>query len=346
MPAVSALGRLDRPSRRQGIAERWGPSQLALTTPAATFDLVGRWSQCSGRTLRTAKKLIMSSHRAARADNGMETIQMSEDPLFDRAWTHLQVTREGAIALVRLDRPEARNALNALMMRELTEIARLMRRRSDLQAVVLAGGPANFSAGADLGAIQERISAPTVLQTREAIMAGPDMCRAWEEIEAVTIAAVEGYCIGGACALAVACDFRIMGEGAYMRLPEVPLGINMSWNSVPRITTLAGPSRAKRFVMFGEAADAATCLAWGMADEVTATGEALAVARQWAEKVAGLPPLPVRMTKEAVNAQANANHYATSFMDRDQYLVTTRTGDFREGVSAFFEKRKPDFKGD
>ena len=65
-----------------------------------------------------------------------------------------------------------------------------------------------------------------------------------------------------------------MGESAYVRLPEVPLGINMSWNSVPRITTIAGPSRAKRFVMFGEPADAATCLTWGMADEVTADGEA------------------------------------------------------------------------
>jgi len=271
---------------------------------------------------------------------------MTEDTLFEQTWTHLQVTREGAIAQVRLMRPDARNALNALMMRELTDVARLMRRRSDIHAVILAGGETNFSAGADLGAIQERISAPTVLQTREAIMAGPDMCRAWEEIEAVTIVAVEGYCIGGACALAVACDFRIMGDGAYMRLPEVPLGINMSWNSVPRIITLAGPSRAKRFVMFGEAADAATCLTWGMADEVTPKGGALTLARQWAEKVAGLPPLPVRMTKEAVNAQANVNHYATSFMDRDQYLVTTKTSDFREGVSAFFEKRKADFKGD
>jgi enoyl-CoA hydratase len=268
------------------------------------------------------------------------------DLLFDRQWQHLAITRDGPIVEVTLNRPDARNALNGLMMRELKEVASLLRRRSDVLAVILAGGERYFSAGADLGGIQDRVTAPTILETREAIMAGPDMCRAWEEIEAVTIVAIEGYCVGGACALAVACDFRIMGEGSFLRLPEVPLGINMSWNSVPRITTMAGPSRAKRFVMFGEPASAETCLAWGMADEVADKGHALKLARTWAEKVAGLPPLPIRMTKEAVNAQANANHHATSFMDRDQYLVTVKTQDFQEGVKSFFEKRPAVFKGD
>ena len=78
------------------------------------------------------------------------------------------------------------------------------------------------------------------------------MCQAWEEIEPVTIAAIEGFCVGGGVALAMACDFRIAGAGAMMRLPEVPLGINMSWRSLPRLATIAGPSRAKRFTIFGE----------------------------------------------------------------------------------------------
>lgn len=270
---------------------------------------------------------------------------MSDDPI-DRDWETLRVARRGHVVEVSLHRLEARNALNGAMMGELTEVARLLHRRTDVLAVILTGGAVNFSAGADLSAIGERIAAPTVLETRERIMAGPDLCRAWEEIEAVTIVAIEGYCIGGACALALACDFRIMGEGASLRLPEVPLGINMSWNSVPRITTLAGPSRAKRFVIFGEAADAVTSLAWGLADEVTPKGGALAEARRWAEKVCALPPLPARMTKEAVNAQANLAHRAVSFMDRDQYLATSRSKDFGEGVGAFFEKRVAKFEGD
>lgn len=266
--------------------------------------------------------------------------------MFDRDWTHLAVSRAGPVVTVALDRPEARNSLNPLLMRELTEIAQALRLRADVLAVILTGGASYFSAGADLSKLSVNGGAPSLLETREAVMAGPDLCRAWEEIEAVTIAAVEGYCIGGACALAVACDFRILGEGAYMRLPEAPLGINMSWRSIPRITALIGPAKAKRYVMFGEPADAATCLAWGFADELAPAGQAQAVARVWAEKVARLPPLPVRMTKEAVNAASSALHHATSYMDRDQYLLTARTADFREGVAAFFERREPKFRGD
>jgi enoyl-CoA hydratase len=271
---------------------------------------------------------------------------MIADPLFDRAWAHLKIARDGPVAQVTLHRPDARNALNAALMGELTEAAVLLRRRTDVLAVILAGADSYFSAGADLGGVQARAQAPTLLQTREAVMAGPDMCEAWAQVEAVTIAAIEGYCIGGACAQAVACDFRIMGAGAYQRLPEVPLGINMSWRSVPRLVSLLGPARAKRFVMFGEPADAETCLAWGMADELAARGGALAAARAWAEKVCALPPLPVRMTKEQVDRIAGANHLASSYMDRDQYLVTSRSRDFREGVSAFLEKRAPAFRGD
>lgn len=267
------------------------------------------------------------------------------DRLFEAPWRHIAVTRNAAVAEVAIARPEARNALNGDLMEELTEAARLLRLRTDVLAVILTGAATYFSAGADLSASQAR-SAQGLLEARRSVMQGPDLCRAWEEIEAVTIAAIEGYCIGGASALAVSCDFRVMGEGAYMRLPEVPLGMNMSWRTLPKLVALAGPSRAKQYVMFGEAADARRCLDWGMADEVVETGGALAAARLWAEKVAALPPLPVRMTKEAVNAIASAGAQASIYMDRDQFLLASRSADYREGVAAFREKRPGKFTGD
>lgn len=258
----------------------------------------------------------------------------------------IRIAQHAGIVTVRLNRPEARNAFNRRLMTELTEFARSARTRTDVRAVVLAGDREFFSAGADLAESATNGAAqPSLLELREAVLIGPDMCRAWEEIEAVTIVAVEGFCVGGACALAVHCDFRIMGEGGMMRLPEVPLGMNMSWRSVPRITTLIGPARAKRFVMFGDSTDAHTLLDWGLIDELTPAGGADAAALRWAERVAELPPIPVRMTKESINAAANAHSHASSFMDRDQFLLTLGTADLKEGVKAFFEKRQPRFEG-
>lgn len=266
------------------------------------------------------------------------------DP-FEHPWRLIRVVRREAVAEVALARPEARNALSVELIEELTEVARMLRLRTDVQAVILTGARSFFSAGADLRERTHRLDADGLLEARRLVMGGPDMCRAWDEIEAVTVAAIEGFCIGGAAALAISCDFRVMGRSASLRLPEVPLGMNMSWRVLPRIVSLMGPARAKRFVMFGEALDGPACLDQGLADEITGDGGALEAARAWAGKVVGLPPVSVRMTKEAINAIAGANAAASIYMDRDQYLLTSRSEDYREGILAFREKRRPRFTG-
>jgi enoyl-CoA hydratase len=264
------------------------------------------------------------------------------------SYEHLQVEHDDGVVGVRLNRPAQRNALSHGLMRELTAFARESRRSSDLRAVILSGGATVFSAGYDLSESVAQLAAPeppSLLQQRELLALGPDLCQAWEEIEAITLAAIEGPCLGGACALALACDFRIAAANASIRLPEVPLGMNMSWQSLPRLAALIGPARAKRFTIFGEAPDADTLLQWGLVDAVVPAGAAEATAREWAERLRRLPPLPVRMTKEAINAAAMPLRQATSVMDRDQFLLTAQTEDLREGMRAFFEKRTPRFTG-
>jgi enoyl-CoA hydratase len=260
---------------------------------------------------------------------------------------YLTLERAGRTVVVTFDRGDGLNALSTAAMRDLTAVADHLAADTASSAVVLTGRRV-FSAGADLKERQRSSSGvtPTLLERRQALRAGPDLCAAWERLEQITIAAVEGFCIGGGVALAIACDHRIAGAGAHFRLPEVPLGMNMSWQSNPRMVALVGPSRAKRFTILGERLPAATALDWGMVDEVVPDGAALEAARALAARYAAMPPIPLRMTKQAINAAAGALNHATSYMDRDQFLLAALTEDQREGITAFLEKRPPEFRGD
>jgi len=257
----------------------------------------------------------------------------------------ITVSREGAVATVMIDRGDGRNALSRQLILELTETAKSFADDLKTHAVILTAKGA-FTAGADLkDPGLDRRRANGLLERRHMVKLGPELCAAWERMEQVTILAIEKYCIGGGVALAASCDFRIMGRSAYLRLPEIPLGMNMSWQAIPRLVALTGPARAKRFAIFGDKLGADEALAWGLADEVVPDGDTLKAARAWADKIATLPPNAVRMTKESVNATAHALLAATSFMDREQYVAATTSEDYREAIKAFLEKREPKFSG-
>ena len=255
------------------------------------------------------------------------------------------IARDGAIATVTFDRGDGRNPLSRQLMLELTEAAKSFAADLKTQAVILTGKGA-FTAGADLKDPAMSRNRPSgLLERRHLLKVGPELCDAWEKVEQVTICAIEKYCIGGGSSLAVACDFRIMGKTSNTRLPEIPLGMNMSWHTVPRLVSLIGPSRTKQFVIFGEKVDAEKALLWGLADEVAPDGQTLAHAREWAERVAKLPPNAVRMAKSQVNGAATALHHATTFMDIEQYALAATSEDYREAIIAFLEKREPKFTG-
>ena len=257
------------------------------------------------------------------------------------------IERRGRIAIVRFDRGDGLNALSVAAMQELTGVARSFVDDLETNVVVLTGTDKVFSAGADLKdpALSQRQSLG-LLARRHALRVGPDMCRAWEEMEQVTICASEGFCVGGGVALALACDIRVAGAGCHYRLPEIPLGMNMSWHSNPRLVNLVGPARAKLFTILGEKLDAATAEQWGLVQQTAPKGGALAAALDLAARFAALPPVAVRMTKQSIDVAAKALNYATTYMDRDQFALAATGKDQREAISAFLEKRTPNFTGE
>lgn len=263
------------------------------------------------------------------------------------SWEFVTVERRGRVAVVRLDRGDGMNPLSLQALRELTEVAQVFSTDLETTAIVLTGVGRGFSAGRDLRdpLMDERVRLP-MIERRHMSGAGARLCRAWEELEQFTIAAIEGFAIGGGLALAVALDFRVMGQGAHFRAPEIGLGISMSWGSIPRLINLVGPARAKQMLILAQdRVSAADAQAWGLVQDVVPDGQALERALEIAEKAAAMPPVTVRMTKQTVNAVTNGGAAAVIHMDTDQLMLTETTRDFAEGVAAFKERRKPDFTG-
>jgi len=253
---------------------------------------------------------------------------------------------EGRVATVRFDRGGKANAMSFKAMEALTEAALTLGRDPHLSAVILTGQPRRFTLGFDLRDPETMAVAEAGLaEQRHRLRVGRDMCEAWTRLEPVTIAAVEGWCVGGGVALAAACDLRIASDDVKFYAPEIERGMNMSWGSVPRVTALLGPARAKRLLILAEQLDAETARDWGLVDEVAPDGGALAAAQAMAARIAKLPPVPVRMIKQGIERAAHPLAEALSAMDRDQFALAQRSEDFGEAVASFLEKRDPEFSG-
>jgi len=254
---------------------------------------------------------------------------------------------QGRIAVVRFDRGDGLNALSPEAMRQLTAVARSFEDDGDTSVVVLAGNAKAFSARFDLKDPEGRSRRDMDLGTlRRHVRVGPRLTRAWQEMEQVTIGAIEGFAIGGGVALAVALDFRVMARNAHLRVPEIALGMSMSWQSIPRMLHLMGPARTKQAVIIAdERISAEEAREWGLVEQVAEPGKAFEAAMALAEKVARQPPIAVSMTKHTVNRLAHALDDLTSHMDGDQFVLASMSEDHKEGVAAFLERRKPKFRG-
>ena len=215
------------------------------------------------------------------------------------AYETLSLSIEGAIARVWLNRPERRNALNQTALNEIEAVFEELQTCFDVSVVVLGGHGASFCAGADRRDPPGRLEKPpgTLRERRYVAQTGRRTIEAIERCEAITIARVHGHAIGGGFLLAAACDFRIAARSTVFHVPEVDLGVPLTWGGAPRLAHLLGPARAKELILLCERLDATTADQYGFLNRVVADEDLDATVDDWATRLADKPDWALHMSK-------------------------------------------------
>ena len=224
-------------------------------------------------------------------------------------YTTLSLEREGAIGRLWLNRPERRNALNPLALEEIAAASAELQRWFDVPVVVVGGRGLSFCAGADRTdppARLARASGASPRERRYVSQMGRRATEALEAVEAITIARLHGHVIGGGAVLALACDLRIAAQSTIFQVPEVDLGVPLSWGAAPRLAAAVGTARAKEIILMCDRFDAATAERYGLVNRVVPDDQLDAVVDDWAQRLAAKPAWALHMTKTQFRAYARA----------------------------------------
>ena len=249
--------------------------------------------------------------------------------------------RIGRVGLITINRPEKRNALNAEVRAGVSEAVDRFGADDEVRVLVITGaGEKAFVAGADIGEFASR----TPLEQREA-MSGRRMFDAVSDCPKPTIAMINGYALGGGCELALACDIRIAAEHARLGQPEVNLGIIPGGGGTQRLPRVVGTGQALRLILSGDLITAEEALRIGLVDLVFATNELREQTIALAERIATKSPVALRMAKAAIHAAAETPLSAGLNYERELFITCFASEDKSEGISAFLEKRPPEFPG-
>jgi len=249
------------------------------------------------------------------------------------------IRREGAVAIVQLNRPKVLNALNALMMAELCEALESLDRDEAFRCLILTGDEKSFAAGADI---------------RELVSSGPieimqkNTVALWARVQIIgkpLIAAVSGYALGGGCELALACDIIVASEDARFGQPEINIGVIPGAGGTQRLVRILGKYKTMELVLTGRTITAREALQMGLVNRVVSDGSCLEEARKLAIEISQKPPLAVKLAKEAILKAQECSLKEGIEFERKCFFLLFSSEDQKEGMNAFLEKRKPDFKG-
>lgn len=250
----------------------------------------------------------------------------------------LEYPAEG-VALVKLNRPEVKNALNLAVRQQLADYFGVLGGDETVRCIVLTGGPEFFAAGADLKDMADKGAIEMMLRNIHLLWQAISQC------PKPIVAAVNGYAWGGGCELAMHADIIIAGENASFCQPEIKVGIMPGAGGTQRLTRAVGKFQAMRMILTGKPVSGREAFAMGLCSEVVPDGEVQAAALKMAATIAAMPPIAVAQIKEVVLAGQDIPLEAAIMLERKAFQLLFDTLDQKEGMKAFFEKRKPVYQG-
>lgn len=253
----------------------------------------------------------------------------------------VRLLKEDKIAIIKMDRPEALNALNSKVLSDLNEVVKQVQNDDDVSAVIITGEGRAFVAGADIREMLDK----NPIEARDFTQLGQSVFKDIENINKPVIAAVNGVALGGGCELALACDIILASENAKLGFPEVGLGIHPGFGGTQRLPRLIGKARAKELIFTANILNANVAERIGLVNKVVPPDKLLEDAKALANKIARQAPLAIRLAKSAINKGCEMDLDTGLAYEVESVSIAFSTNDSKEGMKAFTERRKPNFKG-
>jgi enoyl-CoA hydratase len=254
----------------------------------------------------------------------------------------LLVERDGAVAIVTINRPKVLNALNTATMEELAQAMQALGADEGVRAIVLTGsGEKSFVAGADIN----ELAVQTPVGGRDHALRGQRVLDTIEQLGKPVVAAINGFALGGGCELAMACTLRVASETAKLGQPEINLGLIPGYAGTQRLTRLVGRGIALEILLTGDPISAAEAHRIGLVNRVVPAAELMNEARKLAQQLASKAPVAARFIIDAVNRGADLPLGHAQVYETTMFGLVSTTEDMREGTRAFLEKRKAEWKG-
>jgi enoyl-CoA hydratase len=249
------------------------------------------------------------------------------------------VDKEDGVGIVKMNRPAAMNALNSETLEELKRAFSHLAEARDVSVIILTGAGKAFVAGADIAEMKD-MSAD---EAKAFSQKGQKVFDLIARIDKPVIAAVNGFALGGGCELAMACDIRIASEKAKLGQPEVNLGIIPGFAGTQRLARLVDTAKAKELIFTGDMVDAQTALSIGLVNQVVTPDELMDFCMEMAKKIASKGPAAVKLAKKVIDEGIQVSLHDGSALESDRFGECFAGGEAKEGMSAFLEKRKPNW---